>query len=598
MTKRRKTSLNNVKSFVNNANNVKDLTILINLIKDKINVLSGSEKSDSDSNVFTDDIFTDAEDALDRGSNVVLVSGDGVSVHNVPYDGVSGNSVVPDDVDPDKPLVPEVVSCESDVLDIAEVASVEAAEDIISPNVRELDTSYTNTNCFNNYVPGFLSEELSDKALNHFSEYNFRNSENGHKVAAFGEPYHYQGSKQKGTPEEFPEIIQEIVKEIHSKYPMYDISECTVNDYDGNESFLPEHSDDESSIDSESLIFTLSLGQSRTIVFRHKTTNREVNLCLEHGSMYTMSYASQHLWWHRMDRVSLDNNIPIGRRTAITLRCIKRKMMMIEFPRTNVAVVPVVDKEVLVSSEVVVVDKDTVVEDAHAEDVHVEGVPVEEVYVEDAPVEDVPDKDVVQNEDVADVGVVDDVSKRSDRVPEHIVLGDSLVRHVNTNKDSLTIFKGGGRIKDMKALLENAIILHKLDNDNLRNIKSLTLCVGTNNLADNVPLYKIVYEYTELLEYLRHKLPNCRIGLFNVPPRFYNTIDLMIRIKAFNNSLLDLTSFYPVCVLQVFWQLMDSYGYINPSLFKRDALHFSMDGVSLVSSHIFNFQKNRERFNY
>lgn len=338
-------------------------------------------------------------------------------------------------------------------------------------------------------------------------------------VAAFGEPYHYQGSKQKATPEPFPKIIQEIGKEINGKFPKYDISECTVNSYDGRDAFLPEHADDESAIANDSLIFTVSLGQARTIVFRNMSTNTEVNLCVEHGSLYTMSYASQHIWRHRMDKETNDSSS--GKRISITFRCIRRRKKM----------------DVPISSAV--------------------GVP-----------------------------------------PQHIVLGDSLMRYVNTNKDSLTIFKGGAIISDIKPLFENTIRENKFTDEILKNIKSLTLCVGTNNLTDKVPLHKILYEYCELLDYLRHKLPSCRIGLFNIPPRFYHTIDLMIRIKAFNNSLLDLTRFYPVNVLQVFWQLMDSHGYINPSLFKKDALHFSMDGVSLVTSHILNFQKNRERFNY
>ena len=112
------------------------------------------------------------------------------------------------------------------------------------------------------------------------------------------------------------------------------------------------------------------------------------------------------------------------------------------------------------------------------------------------------------------------------------------MRSVSTSINSLTVFKGGAKIKDIRPMVEN-----KVPSVDVNQVKSVTLCVGTNNLTDRKPLYQIINEYVDLVTYLSNTFPRARIGLFNVPPRFYSSIELLIRIRAFNNSLLDLTNF-------------------------------------------------------
>ena len=153
------------------------------------------------------------------------------------------------------------------------------------------------------------------------------------------------------------------------------------------------------------------------------------------------------------------------------------------------------------------------------------------------------------------------------------------MRSISTNKSSMTMFKGGAKIKDMERFIENELITLKMSEDDLLQVKSVTVSVGTNNLTDRKPLYNICNEYAELIEYLSNKFPRARIGLFNIPPRFYPNIGLLIRIRAFNNFLLDLASFHKnINVIQVYWQFIDPRGYMNPHFYKHDFLSFNEAG--------------------
>ena len=114
--------------------------------------------------------------------------------------------------------------------------------------------------------------------------------------------------------------------------------------------------------------------------------------------------------------------------------------------------------------------------------------------------------------------------------------------------------------------------------------------MGTNDLSNNVPLYKILAEYNNLVEYMKQRFPNCKIGLFNVPPRFYPNIHLLVRIRTFNNSLFDLSFFHKITVIQVFWEFIDQFGFMVGKFYRNDFLHFSSAGELMVKDFIHEFQ--------
>ncbi len=89
------------------------------------------------------------------------------------------------------------------------------------------------------------------------------------------------GSKSKIKP--IPEPLQNILDLMNANHISgdYKLNSILVNKFDGPESHLPEHSDDEFSINPESDIFTISLGDSRTIIYKDSLSGSE----LQHEAM-------------------------------------------------------------------------------------------------------------------------------------------------------------------------------------------------------------------------------------------------------------------------------------------------------------------------
>ena len=121
-----------------------------------------------------------------------------------------------------------------------------------------------------NFVKPDFSKELTEFLKQHDEKFAM-NSETGHGVISFGEVYEYNGAKAvKPISKDFPAPIQSLVKIIKKEFPEAVINQCLINKYAGATSFLPEHSDDESTIVHDSDIFTLSLGATADIIFKKK----------------------------------------------------------------------------------------------------------------------------------------------------------------------------------------------------------------------------------------------------------------------------------------------------------------------------------------
>ena len=104
------------------------------------------------------------------------------------------------------------------------------------------------------------------------------------------------------------------------------INSCLITEFSGKESFIPEHSDDESVIRPESNIFTLTVGVPRTVIFRDLCSNSEKDILVENRSMYVMSRASQNLWTHRIDTyIGHDEDGDSSLRYSFTFRSVGEK---------------------------------------------------------------------------------------------------------------------------------------------------------------------------------------------------------------------------------------------------------------------------------
>ncbi len=97
------------------------------------------------------------------------------------------------------------------------------------------------------------------------------------------------------------------------------LNSILVNKFDGPESQLAEHSDNEYSIDPESSIYTITVGDQRSIIFRNIFDGSELKHRAAPGSLYVMSRDSQSIFKHRIDR---DTDFTDKIRYSITFRCI------------------------------------------------------------------------------------------------------------------------------------------------------------------------------------------------------------------------------------------------------------------------------------
>ena len=162
-----------------------------------------------------------------------------------------------------------------------------------------------------NYIEDFIEEFLSadeEKELLDLLESQPESfvTEGNRGVLQFGEYYKYMGSKT--TPKACPEPIQKIMDNLNKDFASkhqdkryhYSINSCLVNRYQGNMSDLPEHSDDEGDICPTSSIFTVSLGGTRTVVFRNTQDDVETPVYCNGRSLYQMTRQSQDFFKHQI----------------------------------------------------------------------------------------------------------------------------------------------------------------------------------------------------------------------------------------------------------------------------------------------------------
>lgn len=105
-----------------------------------------------------------------------------------------------------------------------------------------------------------------------------------------------------------------------------------ANLYRNERDSVAMHSDDERELGREPVIASLSLGETRTLVFRHRTDKalRSWKLPLESGSMLLMKGSTQRCWQHGVPKESR----PCGPRVNLTFRRVLRAAAT-ESPRTR-----------------------------------------------------------------------------------------------------------------------------------------------------------------------------------------------------------------------------------------------------------------------
>lgn len=91
-----------------------------------------------------------------------------------------------------------------------------------------------------------------------------------------------------------------------------------MNYYRDHRDSMGMHSDDEPELGRNPVIASLSLGEPRTFVLKHKSKKdlKPVNILLESGSLLLMKGATQHHWKHGINKLAR----PCGPRVNLTFR--------------------------------------------------------------------------------------------------------------------------------------------------------------------------------------------------------------------------------------------------------------------------------------
>lgn len=165
-----------------------------------------------------------------------------------------------------------------------------------------------------------LGEDLQKTLKELLTKTKFRQL-NGRAVASYGDSYYYNGSPaQRKSP--MPSVLKDIIKIVHKEEHGPIPNSCVINRFQGKDSYLPEHSDNEKTIDPESTIHCISIGNDVTLTYKDKISREEKTLVAKNNSIYRMSAKSQLFFTHRIEKSSImDDNFT---RYSITLRAINK----------------------------------------------------------------------------------------------------------------------------------------------------------------------------------------------------------------------------------------------------------------------------------
>ena len=130
-----------------------------------------------------------------------------------------------------------------------------------------------------------------------------------------GASYEYSGKRYEALP--WTPLLLDLRERVEGAAAVR-FNSVLVNYYRDQRDSVAMHSDDERELGSEPVIASLSLGETRTLVFRHKSdrAQKTMRLPLESGSLLLMKGPTQRCWQHGVPKETR----PCGPRVNLTFR--------------------------------------------------------------------------------------------------------------------------------------------------------------------------------------------------------------------------------------------------------------------------------------
>ena len=380
-------------------------------------------------------------------------------------------------------------------------------------------------------VNGSIIEKVQ-KELNSLDSKNYPDSDRRvvyHWLASASVPYKFGNRTHKPARLDKYPAIKELMSCLNQKdTSQKPFNSCLVSFYRDGTVSSPIHSDNEDLFDLSSPVGNMSLGPTRLIEFKKSKADITPTLSFElpHQSILYMMPGCQNKLLHQL----VQSDMPTGGRFSLSFRVIS----------------------------------DEAIKD-HS----------------------FPDTEGYQSKHSAVKRT--DINKSSvTGVIEHVILGDSLTRHVKL-PNTLNLCQGGARPNDLANLIND-----NLDDIDTNLVKTVTISAGTNmveydrKLKRFIPMLQVYSDYDHLIRVCIGLFPNAKLLLFNVPPRTYMFEYTHDRICMLNFFIRDLEKTYSPKVKYV--PLYDEFlynGWLNNRLYQPDLLHFSREGVNLVGRALY-----------
>ena len=502
------------------------------------------------------------------------ISVDGVSVSDISVDDVSVDDISDDDVGGD--------SIDNDDVTVEDTTSVS----------RECSFSY------GNIVPYVI---IPDSPFHLFSmdellkSITVTHNLDNRSVVYYG-PYPYKYGKVKHDPKPFTDnpYLMKIMSYTSVVFPDTEFNSALINIYKDGQSFMPAHSDNEDDIEDDSVIITISFGESRSMEFSDRGTGELHNIKLSHGDVTVMTKVSQRYYKH---------SIPVdtceGTRISVTIRNIKLPVQSTEM-YDHIVQQP--NEESLNCSNGTVrnflldlQNHDDKVENGynqHPSDHHdgYQDHPKLPLQYKQNP-KKAPQQHIIQNTDRAPY------STQHHLIPTAIYISSSMFRFLDAsklsspNQNAKVFFYPGADSNDM---LTRLCADPEFQNLNKKSVNKVFLLTGSNNV-DAMYFGKKGWDYgfngiSKLVKYIKYQFSSeVKINVMNILPRSTKgRSDIITELNLHIKHLCDkyLLNYIDTVSINMF---SDSRGNRREEFFSQkcwDNVHLNESGIVRMARHL------------
>ena len=449
---------------------------------------------------------------------------------------------------------------------------------------------------FYEYSQGIFSQlDLSLLESNTVFSHKFQSR----SVAHYGDHgYCYSGADHPAKPtSDNPYLQKVIIPAVKKQYPNFNFNSIMVTKYANGSQSIPFHSDNELSILPDSSILTISLGSTRNIVFRSKTSvTSDLTQRLNHGDVMLMTRASQDFYEHAIPK-DFSKNI----RISITMRNLFVETGMVDGQNT-----PVLHNRTNSPNISNTFTLSTLISMGRGEN-------VEDVNLYDNEM-DIDTEHPSQAPPTPAAATQRSCNNSSEIKSKTLYISSSMFSHLDekrlcsktqdahvfsypgaTASDMHNRFRTDNRVKEIDPMTIQKIFLlcgtNDVDNilNSPRNMRNKLIDHSNRDSMEALTdTFNCIDRFTT---YLHEWAPNATIRLLKVLPRESRARnEIITKINSFTSGLIDKLGYVKSCEIEKDRFLFaDQHGYRKSQFFSNkgsDNVHLNQNGVVRLANHL------------